>query len=243
MKEIIQNEKSNLSPAFSLAMNSDMDLEKLERLLEIQRQWEKDQAIKSFNVAFAKFQSEMPTLIKDAHVSFKTSKGVTDYRHATLGGVLDQLREPLSKNGLSIQWEIREIDGGMLSVTAILRHIDGHCTTTTMTSPSDQTGGKNAIQAKGSTITYLSRYTLFAIIGAGAEDDDGLNSEIPITVERIDEEHADKIKKILITKGLTEKTAVKLMRKKRLNIESIDEIPVGNYEAVLAWAKRQADAE
>jgi hypothetical protein len=44
-----------------------------------------------------------------------------------------------------------------------------------MSAPDDQSGGKNAIQARGSTVTYLQRYTLLSAFGlvAADEDDDG----------------------------------------------------------------------
>lgn len=231
--------EQNLSPAFAMAMNSNMDMEKLEKVLALQRDWERDNAVKAFNRAFADFQSQMPVIVKDGHVNFTFNGKVTDYHHATLAGALDQLRKPLGDNGLSVSWDIREIEGGLIGVTVILRHVDGHAVSTVMTAPSDQTGGKNAIQAKGSTISYLQRYTLFAIVGAASEDDNDATGEvIPVTLERINAKQQDVVRKAISNKGITEKEAISDLRKKKLNIESIEDIPVTSYEAVLAWAKR-----
>jgi uncharacterized protein YyaL (SSP411 family) len=50
----------------------------------------------------------------------------------------------------------------------------GHSEETTLSGPADASGSKNAIQAIGSTLTYLQRYSLVQALGlAAAEDDDG----------------------------------------------------------------------
>ena len=55
----------------------------------------------------------------------------------------------------------------------------GHSESTTLQSPPDASGGKNSIQAIGSAVTYLSRYTLLAITGlaTGENEDDGQGYE------------------------------------------------------------------
>ncbi len=41
-----------------------------------------------------------------------------------------------------------------------------------MEAPADTSGSKNMVQARGSTITYLERYTLCAILGIATADED-----------------------------------------------------------------------
>jgi hypothetical protein len=55
-------------------------------------------------------------------------------------------------------------------------HVKGHVERCIMKALADESGGKNSIQAIGSAITYLQRYTLLAATGltsADIDDDDG----------------------------------------------------------------------
>jgi len=60
-----------------------------------------------------------------------------------------------------------------VSVTCVVSHVDGHSEENTLSANNDTSGSKNAIQAVGSAVTYLERYSLKAALGlAAAEDDD-----------------------------------------------------------------------
>ena len=81
-----------------------------------------------------------------------------------------------------------------MHVTCIVAHRDGHFEETTLSAGHDQSGNKNSIQAVGSTITYLQRYTLKAALGlAASDDDDGrshgktVDDDRTLTVEQRDE--------------------------------------------------------
>jgi len=80
----------------------------------------------------------------------------------------------MSKHGLSASWHTKQ-DNGAVSVTCTITHLMGHKESVTLSAPPDNSGSKNNIQAIGSTVTYLQRYTLFAITGIAAadQDDDG----------------------------------------------------------------------
>ena len=70
-----------------------------------------------------------------------------------------------------------------MHVTCNLAHEAGHSEETTLSGPADNTGNKNAIQAIGSTLTYLQRYTLVQALGlAAAQDDDGKAAGIGETI-------------------------------------------------------------
>ena len=155
----------------ALAVQADLDLEKLKGLMDLQREWEKDNARKAFFEAMAAFQSEVPPLGKDSTVDFQTSKGRTHYRHASLGGIVTATRDALFRNGLSYRFEINPAESG-LSVTCIITHKLGHSERTTMGAPPDNSGNKNEIQGLGSTVTYMQRYTLVAALGLVTSDED-----------------------------------------------------------------------
>lgn len=162
------------------------DLDKVEKMMELQERFEKNEARKAYVVAMAAFKANPPKIEKDGHVNFTNSKNqVTDYRHATLANVTEKINKALSENGLSAAWETVQDEKG-IAVTCKITHIMGHSESTTLKAAGDESGGKNRIQGIGSTVTYLQRYTILSLTGlATAEmDDDGAGSE----AEYIDDE-------------------------------------------------------
>ena len=91
----------------------------------------------------------------------------------------------LSKHDLSHRWDVEQ-NGAEIRVTCVLTHVRGHRESVPMVATADASGSKNPIQAIGSTITYLQRYTLLAATGMAVkdQDDDGQVGDI----ERVSEE-------------------------------------------------------
>ena len=157
------------------------DVAKLQQLLAVKKEWEADEARKAFVVALAAFKANPPEIYKSNRVHFDTQKGPTDYKHATLSDASSILGEAGSKVGLSHRWNVVQKDG-KIAVTCILMHVLGHAESVTMECGADLTGNKNSIQAIGSAVTYLQRYTVFSAYGIAAKtdiDDDGQASEPP----------------------------------------------------------------
>lgn len=163
-----------------IAVESGADVEKLEKLMDLQERWEAKEARRAFFAAMSQFQASAPELEKNASVDYKAGGGRTSYRFAALPHIVGQIREPLQECGLSYRFEIRRNEGG-LTVACIVTHTGGHSERTEMNAPPDTTGSKNAIQASGSTVTYLQRYTLLAALGlvTGDQDDDGATAGAP----------------------------------------------------------------
>lgn len=157
----------------AMAIERGADVGMLEKLMALQERWEANEARKAFVAALSAFKAEPPTIEKNKHVSFPNSKGgTTEYDHATLDQVANVIGAALSKHGLSHRWETEQMDGGMIRVSCILQHALGHSERVTLQASPDQSGGKNNIQAVGSTVTYLQRYTLLAAVGLAAKDQD-----------------------------------------------------------------------
>jgi len=167
--------KGDVSPnmLIQMAVAGNASVEQLEKLMDLSDRQEAKEAKRAYTVAMTKFRAECPTIIKNQNVSFETSKGKTEYNHAGLSGTIEQVKAIMTKCGLSHSWRTDHVETG-LKVTCILSHVLGHSEETSLVCAPDSSGGKNPIQALGSTQTYLERYTLFAILGlASAEDDDG----------------------------------------------------------------------
>jgi len=144
--------------------------ETLERLMALQERWEANEARRAYVVAMTAFKAQAPRIVKDKLVSFSG----TQYKHATLGNVVSQISDALSRHGLSAAWSTAQ-EQGRVAVTCTITHERGHSESTTLTGAPDDSGKKNSIQQIGSTVTYLQRYTLLALTGLATydQDDDG----------------------------------------------------------------------
>lgn len=150
------------------------DVAKLSALLDLQERYEKTEARKAFVSALTEFKNNPPEIFKTKNVSFGGGKAA--YKHATLSDVSSIIGAALSKVGISHRWETEQLEGGMIRVTAVLTHALGHSERTPLQASPDSSGSKNSIQAVGSTVSYLQRYTLLSATGMAVSDgtdDDG----------------------------------------------------------------------
>ncbi|VFR32440.1 Phage related protein [plant metagenome] len=153
------------------AMQQGATLEQVEKMMDLQERWEHREAEKAYNDALAAFKAEAVEVIKRKAVDFTSTKGRTHYRHAELSDVVEAVGPALSKHGFSWSWKPHQ-EGGVIRVTCILKHRQGHSDSVTLEASADQSGNKNSIQAIASTITYLERHTLKAITGVSEKGDD-----------------------------------------------------------------------
>lgn len=160
------------------AMDTGADLEKLEKLMDLQQRWEAAEARKAFVSAMAKFKAEPIQIEKDTHVNYQSSKGQVSYWHASIGNVTALICAALAKHGFAHRWDTNQ-RGGAITVTCIITHEQGHSEVNELTAHADDSGGKNGIQAIASTVTYLQRYTLLAITGMATRDQDDTDGRAP----------------------------------------------------------------
>ena len=164
-----------------LAVGQNADIDKLAKLMDLQLKWEANEAKKEFVKAMNEFKADPPEILKNKLVAYKE----VSYKHATLDHVCDAVTEGLSKHGISHRWKVEQQEG-LIRVTCILTHQLGHSEETTMAAGPDSSGSKNAVQAIGSTITYLERYTLLAATGLAAQNGDNDGQGAP-TWEKLQE--------------------------------------------------------
>lgn len=173
----VVQQQSNLaviSPAYllELAVSKGADIEQLERLMALKERFDKNEAVKAFNDAFARFKAKGVEIVKTKLITDGPLKGK---KHAELAAILAAVTPALSEFGLSISWSLTKDEPAWMEVTCTLRHVGGHCEVVAMGGAPDTGPGRNAIQARGSVKTYLERYTGTAILGMAAkeQDDDG----------------------------------------------------------------------
>lgn len=158
----------------SRAVEQGANVEIMEKLLGLQERWERNQARKAFEAAITSAKAELPSITKNKTVAFGSRGGGqgTSYKHETLDHVVETIRPVLEAHGLSFRFRTDVRDDGRVVVTCRIAHRDGHSEETSLPAPPDTSGSKNSIQAIGSAVTYLSRYTLKAALGLAATDDD-----------------------------------------------------------------------
>jgi hypothetical protein len=219
--------------ALQMALSGDMSVEKLEKMLELQERWESNEAKKAYVQAMAAFKAKPPKIKKDRHVRFATQKGVTEYNHASLGNVTEAINSALAENGLSAGWKTEQDQTG-IKVTCTITHNLGYSENTSLTAPAESSGTKNSIQAIGSTITYLQRYTLLALTGLATheQDDDGINSEQAV----ITESQAESIRK-----ALTETKSDESLFLAHIGAESVETIPVTKFLLAITSINKKAE--
>jgi len=202
--------------------------ETLERLLALQERWEAGQARKAFDAAIAEAKAEIPIVGKNA-------TGHNNKRYADFAAYAAALKPILAKHGLSYRFRTAQTD--KISVTCILSHRDGHSEESSLSGPADASGSKNAIQAIGSTLTYLQRYTLVQALGlAAGDDDDGKIGGVPEGF--ITPDQADTLRKLI------EETGTDIERLcTYLGVESVPEIAAGQFQrAVTSLEKKRRQA-
>jgi hypothetical protein len=158
---IVRAQEQNASP------------EVLEKYMLLHERWRESEAKRAYNSAIADAQAEMPVIEKNRKVDYPGKGGKVSYRHEDLAEIERSVKPIMAKHGLSYRWRTK-VEGSTLYVTCIVSHRDGYSEENTLFGPADTSGAKNAIQAIGSTQTYLCRYTLKAALGlAASEDADG----------------------------------------------------------------------
>ena len=161
------------------AIQAGASIEVLERLLSLQERWEQAQAKKAFALALSAVRAEIPTVIKGNEVDYqnKNAPGRTRYRYEDLAAIVKAISPVIAAHGMTFRWKTDSQTAGAVKVTCIVSHAGGHSEETTLSCGLDHSGNKNDIQAIGSAVTYLQRYTLRAGFGVAAGVDDDAQSE------------------------------------------------------------------
>ncbi|ART63151.1 ERF family protein [Kushneria marisflavi] len=148
------------------ALNPDVDIDKMERLLQMQERVLDRQSLMAYSSAMAAMQTELPSIAE-------RGKGNNSH-YATLEDIVDTVRPILQRHGFAVSFRIQTQERG-IQITGVLMHRDGHREETSMLLPADVSGNKNAVQAFGSSTSYGKRYVLCALLNitTRGQDDDG----------------------------------------------------------------------
>lgn len=216
--QVAAQSNDNMASMFmNMAMNPECDVDKLEKLMAL---YERDEARKSqvaFNRDFAAMQSDITTVSKGSKVDYSTAKGRTTYSFATLEDIVDMVRPVLQKHGFAVSFKVNTLKD--VNVQCSLMHKEGHSIETAMTLKEDKSGGKNDVQALGSSISYAKRYTLSSLLNIATRDDD-------------DAQAAMQKDNRVITAGQSKTLEAKF-----------DQLPIERQDKFIDWLKSQQGVE
>lgn len=169
-----------------------VDIDKFERLLQMQRQVKADHAREAFAAALAAMQPNLPVITEKGRIEVREKdaqggrtgalKQSTSY--ARWEDINEAIKPVLAEHGFALSFRTGVAADGKLTVTGILSHRQGHQEETTIALPHDSTGSKNAVQAVGSSTSYGKRYTASALLNitSRGEDDDGQAGGVGATI-------------------------------------------------------------
>ena len=125
-------ETSLLAVISRVATDPNCDLDKMERLLNMQERVMAKQSEQAFNAAMAAMQAEIPSIAE-------RGKGHNEKRYATLEDIVDVVRPIMHKYGFAVSFRVAQA-APQITVTGVLMHKDGHREETSMMLAADTSG-------------------------------------------------------------------------------------------------------
>jgi len=166
--------------------------DKLQIVLQTQKDLLADRRREAFQSAFVAMAAKMPQVTKEGLVDLKKDgKNYGSYKFAKWEDMDEAIRPILHEFGFALNFYEPPDNGanGKVTVRGVLMHLDGHAVESEKSGPPDTGPGRNALQAIGSTTSYLKRYLaeeLCNIVRKG-EDNDGQTVLKLITEKQIAE--------------------------------------------------------
>lgn len=205
------------------ASNPDVDIEKMERLLDMHERVKARNAKTAYAAALAEMQPQLPVIEERGEIKHGDNKPVQS-TYAKWEDINEAIRPILAEYGFALSFRIGRAEG-LVSVTGILSHREGHSEETTFDLPVDSSGSKNSVQALGSSVSYGQRYTAKALLNLTSRhsvDDDGRAAGAGGFVN---EEQAETIKRMMVEVGADPRRFLA-----HIKAETVEAIPARKFQ-------------
>lgn len=236
-KEIMPVQQDDNSPAniirMAIAGKPDIDLNKLEKFLELQEKYEANQARKIFTTNFALAQKDITAVLKNK------KNPQTHSQYAGLDDIINMAKPVYTDKGFSVIFYEGNTDKPEhVRICADILHSAGHKETYFYDMPLDGSGIKgNAnmtkIHGKSSSTSYARRYLLCMIWNIPTQDTDGNT-----TVANITKEQADGLRAQIKELGAKEEKFLDYM-----GLEKLEDMPLRDYRKAQAAIEAQRKAK
>jgi hypothetical protein len=214
-------------PLLRLAIDKDLDIEKLKQLIQMRNEERDAEARRTFAAAMSEFTKRCPAIDKGKLVDYVTKSGVRiHYRHAELKDIQAVINPICGDLGLSYSWS-NTIEAGKLTTTCTVLHRDGYSRSASFTCPVENSNpGMSDQQKPAGALTFGERYTIiqaFGLVTAEPDTDGEQDDQEKITEQQVTD---------LIS--LAEEVGVKTERILRAAmVEKLEDIPAARYPALV----------
>lgn len=210
------------------ASDPSVDIDKMERLLQMHERLIERSSKAAFSAALADMQPKLPVIERKGMIRVPAKEGKTGHEtpYALWEDINEAIRPLLAEHGFALTFRVKK-DADRVEVTGVLSHRDGHSEETTLSLPMDNTGSKNNVQAIGSSVQYGKRYTGSALLNitTRGEDDDGRSAGAPMPISE------DQLKKLRALIDEVGGDTAKLCA--HFKIDALPDLPVARFaEAV-----------
>lgn len=180
-KELIeQKEGSFMQTIERLSMVPEIDVGKIEKIMEMQERILDRNARQAYNAAMTEVQGKIPTIIRE-----KYNEG-TRSNYASYENILREAGPTITKSGFSMVFYESEgkAKDGCIRVGVDILHREGHKETRFADIPIDNSGARGTINktlthAVGSSFSYGRRYLFCLIFNIPTfDDDDGQSASV-----------------------------------------------------------------
>lgn len=207
------------------AADPSVDMDKLERLLQMQERLDANEAIRAFNLDFIALQNDLPEINEGGEIKHG---GRVISKYSRWDEDINPVIKPiLAKHNFVLSFETNTVD--RIHVVAHLIHSGGHSRSGSFTLPPEMSGAKNDVQGFGSSVSYAKRYAagpLLNLTTRGVDDD----AVAAVASGTITEEQAIKIRERLEAIGRDESKFCNYLK-----VSSLDLMPLNAYgRAIMA---------
>lgn len=227
----------SVSQMIQLAIDKGADLDKLQKLLDIKIQYEKDEARKSFNRSMVETQKNIEAVLKT-----RTNKQ-TNSKYADLENIIVQTKPVYTNGGFSINFHEGDTQKeNNVRILADVIHADGYKEQYHYDVPLDGVGIKGnanmtAIHGKASSVSYGRRYLMCMIWNIPTGDDNDGNAQ---PEELITEKQLHELRDLLISKGIEKKEAKMCGI---LKVETLESLSAKDYQKAVDLIKAAKGAK
>lgn len=169
-----------------LAVDKDLDVDKLRALVELANSQRKELAAREFVTALARFKAECPPLEMNRTAKIASNKGAAfSYEYASLGQIRRTVDPLLATHGFVLTCDGEQTPTHYTAI-AILSHVNGHEKLARFTVPTQTNAGMSDQQKVGAAATYADRQAAKRVLGIVEDDDnDGADDPAePITADQ-----------------------------------------------------------
>lgn len=209
-----------------LALNPDLPVEKLEKLLEMQLKVRALEAEAAFNAAMTSCQSDMGRVSADAK---NTHTGST---YASYGQLDRVLRPIYTKHGFAVSFDEGPAPAEHVLALAYVSHDAGHTRTYRKTMPIVTKGLKGgdmmtATHGAASAGSYAKRYLLKDIfnVAIGEDDNDGNGEGVTL---KINEKQAAELQALMEEVGANKAAFLKTCK-----VDRLEDLPAAKFKGAI----------